>query len=783
MRPLSLELEGFTAFRDKVCINLGELDLFAITGPTGAGKSSLIDAISYALYGRVPRVPNEVTACISQGLERMWVTLEFMAGEQRFRVYRETRRKGAATVRLDEMRGSDWVPVADRVAEVTSRIVDAVGLDYEGFTRSVLLPQGQFQEFLAGSADKRRAVLRSLLRLDVYERMRARAGAIASEMKARVDERERELAGLADATPESERRLRDELEATKQDAGRLQAEATSLTAGIELAQTLSQAREHLRGAEAESGAATEALVTTRGLVADGDGALEALQQKLADAEARLAANCFDPARMNALTLALERARELEKCVAETQQATTLHNTMEADADKAADAAEHAAERLVSTEEGLQAAEAALDDARRHDLAAALIAGLKVGDACPVCGGRVEKLASHEAGGALAAAQKACDVARAQEAAARKLAGEALAATTRATAERDAAARRVAELTARREQLETALAEALPADAERDSQTLAAELRNQTEAMTQRQALEAETKTASADAGRLKTQLEGARRELAALEQRAGAAEAALVEAQAAVETAQAQLAAIATKQAWGDVEAAVLAGREVGGGLRSRLEGARRAHQEATSEIGRTEERLKRLQADIEKAKALRGELDGLKREWGVADDLSRMLQANRFQAFVQQEALATLAEHGSHRLEELSTGRYRLCLDDKGQDFEVIDTWNADQARSVKTLSGGETFLASLALSLALAESLPQLAASHRVVLDSIFLDEGFGSLDAEALDRAADALDALRNENRLVCVVTHLQELAQRLPARLVVTKSESGSTVAVA
>ena len=179
----------------------------------------------------------------------------------------------------------------------------------------------------------------------------------------------------------------------------------------------------------------------------------------------------------------------------------------------------------------------------------------------------------------------------------------------------------------------------------------------------------------------------------------------------------------------------------------------------------------------------MRKDLAALKKEHDVAADLAQMLRADRFQAYVQQEALAVLAADGSKRLEQLSSGRYRLQVDEKGQEFEVVDQWNADQSRSVRTLSGGETFLASLSLSLALAESLPGLAASRRVVLDSIFLDEGFGSLDAEALDRAADALDALRGENRMVCIVTHLHELANRLPARVVVTKTESGSSIAVA
>ena len=75
------------------------------------------------------------------------------------------------------------------------------------------------------------------------------------------------------------------------------------------------------------------------------------------------------------------------------------------------------------------------------------------------------------------------------------------------------------------------------------------------------------------------------------------------------------------------------------------------------------------------------------------------------------------------------------------------------------------------------------RLAASADVALDSIFLDEGFGSLDPEALDRAADALDSLRVANRMVCVVTHLQELADRLPAKIVVHKSEAGSSLEVA
>src|SRR5687767_13999727 len=110
MRPLRLEIEGFTAFRNRACLDFEDLDLFAITGPTGAGKSSLIDAICYALYGRIPRMGNQVGGAISQGLERMQVTLEFRAGGRAYRVLRETRRKGNGNVRLEQHDGTDWVP-------------------------------------------------------------------------------------------------------------------------------------------------------------------------------------------------------------------------------------------------------------------------------------------------------------------------------------------------------------------------------------------------------------------------------------------------------------------------------------------------------------------------------------------------------------------------------------------------------------------------------------------------------------------------------------------------
>ena len=94
MRPRRLEIEGFTSFRERLHLDFDGLDLFAITGPTGAGKSSLIDAIVFALYGQVPRVGREYKQLISHGAERLSVKLDFEVGGRLYRVARTARAAG-----------------------------------------------------------------------------------------------------------------------------------------------------------------------------------------------------------------------------------------------------------------------------------------------------------------------------------------------------------------------------------------------------------------------------------------------------------------------------------------------------------------------------------------------------------------------------------------------------------------------------------------------------------------------------------------------------------------
>jgi exonuclease SbcC len=176
----------------------------------------------------------------------------------------------------------------------------------------------------------------------------------------------------------------------------------------------------------------------------------------------------------------------------------------------------------------------------------------------------------------------------------------------------------------------------------------------------------------------------------------------------------------------------------------------------------------------------LDGELAGLATTVDVAAALGRHLGAKGFEKWVLDEALDRLVAGASKVLFELSDHAYSLVLDSASSTFFVKDHFNADAMRSARTLSGGETFLASLALALALADQVAELAAGGAVRLESIFLDEGFGTLDPDTLDTVATAIEELGAHGRMVGLVSHVAALADRMPVRFVVTKGPTTSTV---
>ena len=189
MRPVRLIVEGFTSFRNAQEIDFGELDLFVITGATGSGKTSILDAVTLALYGMVPRAgKRDLKELISLGASQAKVQLDFRVADAEYRVARRIRKQGAQVATLERIEGETATPEVERggVTAVNERVVEILGLDYRSFTTAVLLPQGDFASFLKGDVKERRRILIRLLDLHRFERAGALARKKASELRTAV---------------------------------------------------------------------------------------------------------------------------------------------------------------------------------------------------------------------------------------------------------------------------------------------------------------------------------------------------------------------------------------------------------------------------------------------------------------------------------------------------------------------------------------------------------------------------------------------------------------------
>ncbi|HEX5401989.1 MAG TPA: SMC family ATPase [Pseudonocardiaceae bacterium] len=208
--------------------------------------------------------------------------------------------------------------------------------------------------------------------------------------------------------------------------------------------------------------------------------------------------------------------------------------------------------------------------------------------------------------------------------------------------------------------------------------------------------------------------------------------------------------------------------------------------------LGAAERRLREVDDLAQRLQQAWRELAPVEAEYeslaGLADVINGRGQNARkmsLRAYVLAARLAEVAVAATRRLQQMSQGRYSFVHSDAagprgtrgGLGLDVLDDYSG-QVRPAKTLSGGESFLASLSLALGLADVVA--AETGGALLDTLFIDEGFGMLDADALDQVMDTLDELRAGGRVVGLVSHVDELRQRIPVRLRVKKARGGSTL---
>lgn len=905
MRPIRVLMQAFGPYASTQVVDfreLGENRFFLIHGPTGSGKTTVLDAMCYALYGTTTGAERSAEQMRSQFADDSLpteVTFDFAIGEDCYRARRRpaqerAKSRGAGTTvvpaeaRLwkrpaglaDE---DDGTPLAVKAREMGAEVTRIIGFDADQFRQVIMLPQGRFRELLSADSKKREDIMQALFGTGRYagvemalKRRKADVGAgIAQARALRVET-------LAQAGAESD----DQLGELEQDAA---CELTTASGVREAAQET--ARATAKAAEAGRGAAARlaAAETARVALGEADAELEeasvardaavsvyadetareperaAAESALRDLEA-LAAASGDLAAAQAAVGSARSQRDERRARHESaaQALTAARASLEAartqvregaqaEADlvaaqtvlEASEASLEAISRRIAVDDRVAAATAAVAEAReraegarrrertatisrdavmerwRAGRASALAATLVPGEPCPVCGATdhpAPACAALEAPSdedvdaveeALRAAADACATAATHlaeaEAALAGLSSEARTlrdagavgdmeqahsalerareqreqAALRVQAVRDAAERTIA-LQAEVASCEKAVEEARQALAAAEGDVLLAE-RTVSE-------VEARVPADLRDPAALATTLADARR---ALRELTDAHEAARTRA-AQADTELVRIRERRTERA----TALESAQREADGVTAPDLDALESAAREAANARDAAIETAARLSARcaaFAKARARLAELDArsgelLARYETVAAIADAATGANpaklSFQRYVLGVFLTEVLQAATRRLEVMTRGRYRLHMaagphdrrSASGLELEVFDEYTGED-RSVATLSGGEGFLASLALALGLAEVVESLAGG--IHLDTVFIDEGFGTLDEEALETAIDALMELQGRSRLVGIISHVAELKAVVPARLEVTSTPSGSS----
>ncbi len=809
MRPLRLLLDGFGSYRHETEIDFTDVEFFALVGPTGSGKSTVIDALCFALYGTVPRWDNEkeVRNALAPSANACQVALVFELAGARYVAVRSLQRDKRGQVstraaRLEQLDASvpQDAPIAEileasveQLAEgpdqVKSRVQELLGLSYEHFTQSVLLPQGGFSEFLRATPANRQRLLVELLAFGVYKEIgqRARERAQRAEDRRKIDQDARDQ--LAEATPEAESAAKARLDTL-----------TALEPTVEVG--LAELAELEQQAAAARQIATDIQNEARLLAAlRMPDEVPGLAQQIAAADA-LVQQCRN--RRDEAERVAEEAGKIRHGLpdkAATQRQLDLHALRrdlagEAEQQQAALAACHEQEtklaaRLEAAELDLAAAQDSLESARRAHAAAGLAETLHVGESCPVCRQTIQALPRRDAPADLTAAKAGLESATRSQRQARTAYQDAARATATAKAALDGTQ-------ARLDKAAQVMA-GIPAEAELATQLDAICIADDAVASTRTEATARQVELAAAEKSRAAlaaeerkawAELDAARDKVVALGAPAvGTSRQYLAAAWTALaDWAEAQrdrrtrrfpelgAAAAGAEQRCAEAAAALtqlLADHDV------EVDALQKAPAAVAAQRVRAESALHGIRHDRKRAAELAKQIAVLQDEAQVAAMLGNLLRATSFERWLCSEALDSLVREASATLMELSGGQYELDRDERNE-LVVIDYADAGSRRPVHTLSGGETFQASLALALALSRQVIGLSAGLRE-LNSMFLDEGFGTLDSDTLETVAGTLERLAaDSDRMVGVITHVGELADRVPVRFVVTRTGTTSTI---
>jgi exonuclease SbcC len=860
---------------------LNRAGVVLLSGPTGSGKTTILDAVCFAIFGQIPRSASGEDVVSDhrdpESADAPEVVLDFTVGGRRFRVTRRPKYQRPSRrspdddaveekkfVKLESLVSGVWQDESSGWTETNNRLTELIGMSADQFHQLVLLPQGKFARFLESKVDERKALLETLFPGSdlsfVEEWLKRRAKQDADARTAKMQE----ISDcLQQAWPPAVA-LSDELEA---EGGERLGELPAHDEPGPVADWTAQVAEKLesRAAAAEEARRKSSLACTEAETRLGDAKhkLDLIgQRKKAEAKVRElgekkpwreetgrrieAADRAAPlvplirearrqteeaescGRKASEIAAVLREEELagtddepalrEICDDARNQAATISNferddlprrreleagrpDLDAEIQKLAGGSQELEDKQRAVAEAESAKSQAKMDLievrkrRTAGMARELAAGLTPGNPCPVCGATEHPGAEHD--GSEPVSED--DEARAQE-----LSDQREAALTEAQrALEDAKAEERSRLEARRRDLKV-LDEALGRLRETEAGLCAGEVT----LATRREKLEAvvekieEFFTASRKARDADEAARTAGRTAAEGLSGRGfddetAAEAAWIDAP--------DLAALRNELNEYDAQLNAARGllegglQEVDTGEQVDLEPLEQAAKAAVEvrdrDVGRastSRERRDTFASVTGPIPGLFDELRPLREAAARSKELHRLAAGDnekrmKLSTYVLAVRLRQVIQAANQHLRRMSDGRYELVYSgdvtdarsNAGLDIRVYDS-NTSDTRSTGTFSGGESFYASLALALGLAEVVQQESGGRP--LETLFIDEGFGTLDSKTLEQVMDVIDELREGGRTVGLVSHVDELKSRITARIEVKPGRTGSTLEV-
>ena len=898
MRPLNLTLSAFGAYAAKTELDLrqlGERGLYLITGDTGAGKTTIFDAIAFALFGKPSgdgRESSMLRSKFAAPETPTKVELTFSNGGKTYKIkrnpeYERPKSRGTGTTK-EQPRVELVLPdgkVLTRQADVEEKIRDILGVDRDQFCQIAMLAQGEFRKLLLAETKERASIFRNIFKTNLYikfqERVKDNFSAIGRELKETENSFKQYAAGIVlpedtDLPPENElseflagllKADRAQDDAWEKELAEIGKKLDTLTADAAKAAADEKNRSELRNAKlslaeaekavSESGVALEKEKACEPELVKLAEALKALEEErkahdeLMDTEKKAAAakKTADDAAARLSRLEVSRGELRENLSREREEYHALAASAEnlaklqheknvlsqylddlrkyetalqtlAERKDAADAARDAYTMARSEEEHLSAEAQELRRRFNDEQAGVLASTLHEGEPCPVCGALThphpaqctpdapdekkvkdaEKKAKaaqervNKASEASGIAKNAYETAQKEEAEQREklfggkekidLEAEKRAAARRC-AEKDGEIRKESENAARFETLGRKIPEEEKRLAEMDApiteaQKTAADTQSALTSLRQtadklRAGLKYEN---AAEVEKEKRQVLARQSEMEHARKRAEEALVAAKERRSAEQGKVEKLEELVSDAPLVDL-AAIAEEKNCLTQRKDDLTNRRRALD-------------RRITANDSAKKGIdkkAGERRALEERWTWMKPLSETANGGlkdhiSLETYVQMTYFDRILARANAHLMQMSGGKYDLKRREgaaknggqNGLDLDVIDHYNGSE-RSVKTLSGGETFLASLSLALGLSEEIQSSAGG--VQMDTLFVDEGFGSLDEETLRQAMRALRELSEGDRLIGIISHVSELRREIDRQIVVKRSKDGAS----